>query len=88
MTTKYKIEIVEGCTAFDTKVDGESLMDLPKEQTEEIVDYLLVQVKEAYNRHELCFDDIVRLFQPDDWEHDDYICEQCGDSVSTTIWNI
>ena len=28
MKTKYKIEIIEGCTAFDTKVNGESLIEL------------------------------------------------------------
>ena len=88
MSTKYKIEIIEGCTAFDTKVNSESLIDLPKGQAEEIVDYLLVQVKEAYNRHELCFDDLVRLFQPDDWESDPEQCSQCFDHVQTTIWNI
>ena len=82
MKTKYKIEIIEGCTAFDTKVNGESLIDLSKEQVDEIVDYLLTQVKEAYNRQELCFDDIVRLFQPDDWEHDPEQCSSCGDTVS------
>ena len=88
MNTKYKIEIIEGCTAFDTKVNGESLIDLPKGQAEEIVDYLLVQVKEAYNRQELCFDDIVRLFQPDDWESDSEPCSSCGDCWSASIWNI
>lgn len=86
--TKYKIEITEGCTAFDTKINGESLIDLPQGEAEKIVDYLLVQVKEAYNRGELCFDDIVRLFQPDDWESDPNICEQCGDSWNSTTWNI
>ena len=66
----------------------EELCDLSVRGLDEIIDYLLVQVKEAYNRHETNFEDIVRLFQPDDWEHDDHICEQCSDSVSTTIWNI
>lgn len=88
MKTKYKIEIVEGCTAFDTLVNDKSVSEIPKEEMEEIVNYLLAQVKEAYNRHETNFDDIVRLFQPDDWEHDPNVCGQCGDTVSSTTWNI
>ena len=88
METKYKIEIVEGCTAFDTRVNNKSLTEIPDSEKQEILDYLLCQVKEAYNRNEISFDYIVQLFQPDDWEHDPYICDQCGDSVSTTIWNI
>jgi hypothetical protein len=88
MDIKYKIEIVEGCTAFDTRVNDRSLMDISDPEKQEIIDYLLFQVKEAYNRNELSFDNIVQLFQPDDWEHDPYVCEQCGDTVSTTIWKL
>lgn len=88
MKTKHKIEITEGCTAFGTSINDRNIIDIPKEEIEEIIDYLLAQVKESYNRSEILLEDIVNLFQYDDWERDQEPCEQCGDTVSTTTWNI
>jgi len=88
METKYKFVETTGCTAFDFVVNDTSLSVLSKEEINEILDYLFVKVKEGINENTILFTDVVKLFQPDDWEHDPNVCETCGDSISTTTWKI
>ena len=88
MNTKYKIEITEGCTAFGTSINDRNVLDIPEKEMDEIVDYLLAQIRESYNQSGILFENIVQIFQYDDYEHDPEPCDQCGDTVSTTIWNI
>jgi len=86
--TKYLFEEVTGCTAFNFYVNDQPLSEISLEKQEEILDYLFVKVKEGINENTILFTDVVKLFQPDDWEHDPNVCEQCGDSISTTTWKI
>ena len=86
--TKYKIVETVGCTAFDFTVNSKSVSEYTTEELNQILDYLFIKVKEGVKENTILFEDVVRLFQYDDWEHDSYVCEQCGDSVSTTTWNI
>ncbi len=86
--TKYKITETTGCTAFGFSINEKSISDYKENELNEILDYLFIKVKEGINENTISFSDVVKLFQPDDWEYDNNICEQCGDSVSTTIWNI
>jgi hypothetical protein len=86
--TKYKFIETTGCTAFDFTVNEKSLSELSKREIDEILDYLFVKVKEGIDENTILFEDVVKLFQPDDWEYDDHTCETCGDTVSTTTWNI
>jgi hypothetical protein len=88
MKATYKIEITEGCTAFGTSINDRNIIDIPEEEMDKIIDYLLAQVRESYNRCGTNFEQIVQLLQPDSWENDPYVCDQCGDTVSTTTWNI
>ena len=88
MKTKYKFEEVTGCTAFDFLVNGKSLSDIPESEQDEILDYLIIKIKEGVKENAIQFQNIVQLFQYDDYEHDPDQCGQCGDTVSTTIWNI
>ena len=88
MKTKYKFEEVTGCTAFDFLVNGKSLSDIPKNDQDEILDYLIIKIKEGIKENTIQFQNVVQLFQYDDYEHDDHVCGQCGDTVSTTTWNI
>jgi hypothetical protein len=85
---KYKIVETTGCTAFDFSINEKSISEHTKEELDQILDYLFLKVKEGLKENTILFENVVHLFQPDDWEYDPYICEQCGDSVSTTIWNI
>lgn len=88
MSTKYKFVQTTGCTAFDFTVNGESIADLSEEKQNEIIDYLLLKLKEEYTQGTILITNIVELFHYDDYEHDDYECGSCGDTVSTTTWNI
>ena len=88
MKTKYKFEEVTGCTAFDFLVNSKSLSDIQEREQDEILNYLFVKIKEGIKNNTIQFQGVVQLFQYDDYEHDDHVCGQCGDTVSTTIWNI
>jgi len=86
--TKYKFVETTGCTAFDFSINEQSISEIPNEELDKILDYLFVKVKEGINENTILFTDVVKLFQPDDWEHDPEPCGQCGDTVSSETWNI
>jgi hypothetical protein len=88
METKYKFEEVTGCRAFDFVVNDTSLSVLSNEEIDEILDYLFVKIKEGIKENSISLESVVQLFQYDDYEHDPEPCETCGDTVSTTTWNI
>lgn len=86
--TRYKFVETTGCTAFDFSVNERSISELSTEEHNKVLDYLFAKVKEGINENTILFSQVVQLFQPDDWEHDPHVCETCGDSISTTTWNI
>jgi hypothetical protein len=88
MKPKYKFVETTGCTAFDFSANGNSLSELTDAERSEILDYLLLKIKEGVQEQAILLENVVQLFQYDDYEHDPNICEQCGDTVSTTTWNI
>jgi hypothetical protein len=88
MKPKYKFVETTGCTAFDFSANGNSLSELTDAERSEILDYLLLKIKEGVQEQAILLENVVQLFQYDDYEHDPNICEQCGDTVSTTVWNI
>lgn len=88
MKTKYKFVETEGCTAFDFTVNDRPVGDMSEKEYNEMLEYLFVKIKEGIDEQTVRFRDIVSLFQYDNYEYDPNICEQCGDSVSTTTWNI
>lgn len=85
---KYKFVETTGCTAFDFTVNDKSLSDILENDQDEILEYLLLKIKEGIKDNTIQFQNVVRMFQYDDYEHDDHVCGQCGDTVSTTTWNI
>ena len=86
--TKFKFVETTGCTAFDFTVNDKQFSDVSEQEYSEMLDYLFLKIKEGINEQTILLEDVVKLFQPDDWEHDPNICDQCGDSVSTTTWNL
>jgi len=88
MKTKYKFVETTGCTAFDFTANGKSLSELTSEEQDEILTYLFVKIKEAVDEQAILLENVIQLFRYDDYEHDPNICEQCGDTVTTTTWNI
>ena len=88
MKTKYKFVETTGCTAFDFSANGNSLSELTDAERSEILEYLLLKIREGVQEQAILLENVVQLFQYDDCEHDSNICEQCRDTVSTTTWNI
>jgi len=86
--TKYKFIETTGCTAFDFTVNDKSFSDLTKEEYDKMLNYLFAKIKEGINEQTILLEDVIRLFQYDDYEYDPMVCDQCGDTVSTTTWNI
>lgn len=88
MSTKYKFVRTTGCTAFNFTVNDECIVDIPEEKQEEIIDYLLIKLKERFKENNIHLEYIVEMFEYDNYEHDPESCDQCGDTVQTTTWNI
>jgi len=86
--TKYKFIETTGCTAFDFTVNDRSFSELSEEEYNEMLDYLFVKVREGLSEQTILLENVIHLFQPDDWEHDREPCSQCFDTVTTTTWNI
>jgi hypothetical protein len=86
--TKYRFVETTGCTAFDFTVNDKSLSELSEQERDEILEYLFLKIKEGINEQTILLENVVQLFQYDDYEYDPTICESCGDSTSSTIWNI
>jgi hypothetical protein len=86
--TKYKFIETTGCTAFNFTVNDKSFSEMSKLEYDEMLNYLLEKIKEGIGEQTILLEDVVRLFQYDDYEYDPHVCDQCGDTVSTTTWNI
>lgn len=78
----------EGCTAYGWRIDGKRLQDFSEEESEKILDYLIVKLKERIKDRNMCLTDLVQIFHYDDYDYDPIACDQCGDSISTTTWEI
>lgn len=88
MDTKYKIVETTGCTAFNFSINDKSISEYSEKELDEILDYLFVKVKEGIKDNTILFQNVVQLFQYDDYENDPEQCSQCGDNVQSTTWNI
>jgi hypothetical protein len=88
MNTKYKFQETTGCTAFNFSVNDHAFSDMSDEEYNEMLDYLFVQIKKGLKENTILLQDVVGLFQYDEYESDPEPCEQCFDTVSTTTWNI
>jgi hypothetical protein len=85
---KYKFVETTGCTAFGFTVNERELSELSEEEYNHLIDYLFTKIKEGLKEQTILVENVVQLFQYDDYDYDDYVCDQCGDTVSTTTWNI
>ena len=88
MNTKYNFVETIGCTAFDFTANGKSFSDMSEQEHTEMIDYVFAKIKKELKNHTILFEDVVRLFQYEHYESDLEPCDQCGDTVDTTIWNI
>jgi hypothetical protein len=83
---KYKVEISEGCTSFYTSINDKLDDELSTEEVDEFVDYLCEKFKQKLRDSTVVLNDLIRCFQPDNWESDNHSCDQCGDNVLRTYW--
>jgi hypothetical protein len=82
------IVISEGCTAFYTLVDNKNINDMTSEERNAFIDTLLAKLKTEILENTVSIDSVIKCFNYDDYEYDGNVCDQCGDTVSKTIWNI
>ncbi len=85
---KHKFIKTEGCTAYGFTVDGESVADIPREKEYAIFDYLIERIRERFDNREIQLLDVVEMFDYEDYKYEKKPCDQCGDSVSWTTWEI
>lgn len=83
-----KIVKTEGCTAYDWTFDGKSLSEISPEEQEQIFIHLCLKFKENMKDGCCSLTDLIEVFQYDEYESDESPCDQCGDYVSTTTWEI
>ena len=88
MKTKYKFIETTGCTAFDFTVNEKSFSELSTTEYDEMLNYLFEKIKEGIGEQTILLENVIHLFQYDDYESDPVQCTQCFDTVSTTTWNI
>ncbi|NDB87010.1 MAG: hypothetical protein EB127_30640 [Alphaproteobacteria bacterium] len=58
------------------------------EEDDELLDYLLLKLKEGIKRGTCSFKDLVECFQSEDTIFSESSCEQCGHSGYKTIWKL
>jgi hypothetical protein len=83
-----EIVISQGCTAFYTLVDGVDINDMKPEELNIFIDTLLTKLKTQILENTVNLNSVIECFQYDEYNQDEHSCDQCGDSVSRTTWNI
>ena len=58
------------------------------EEDDELIDYLLLKLKEGITDGTCSFQNLVECFQSDDYEESKGNCETCGHHGGKTTWNI
>ena len=61
---------------------------MTQDQIDELVDYLCDKFKKELRNFTVSIDDLIACFQYDECETEDGYCDTCGDSVTTTTWNL
>jgi hypothetical protein len=58
------------------------------EDNEELIDYLLIKLKEGIKKRSIDVESLIVCFQCDDYEYDKGSCETCGHFGGKTTWVI
>lgn len=83
-----KIIITEGCTAFNITVDGVSISDLPKATYTVVVNKIIDNIRERVLKNNISLDSLINLLEYNNYETSEEPCDQCGDTVTKTTWEI
>lgn len=84
-----KIEMITGCTANYLGADGVSEVDMTYERRLAVWKYITLKL----NEREPKGDDLNQLMQFclhqwGEWDYGDVVCECCGDTVDSAVWEI
>ena len=82
-----KVTVYQGCISNDITIDEKSLRDMTQNEVDMIVEELLQKAKEALIRNEIQILDIIQMFQYDEFKTAP-TCDTCGDSATTTVYNL
>lgn len=85
---KYKIQISEGCTSYYTKINDNYYEDMSETEKLEFIQYLSHKLIHGLINNEISINSVIGVFQYDEYNYDSKSCDQCGDTVSVTTWNI
>ena len=88
MSKEYKATLTEGCIAYSFQVNDMLWEDVELDERGDFLDALADWVGEKIRREEIDPQEIVLLFNPNEFEQDEEPCEQCGDTVSRQSWSI
>lgn len=80
-----KFTKTEGCTSFCEMIGDQRLSDMTDAQILTIRTYLIGKIRD---NKDIGIFDLVSLFPIEDFEYSKEPCDQCGDSTSTTTWEI
>jgi len=83
-----KIIIRDGCTAFCTLIDGKNVNELNEEEIDSLLDKLFSTIRERVKQNNIGINRVIECIPYDDFESDNHVCDQCGDTVQTTTWTI
>jgi hypothetical protein len=86
--SRYNIEIIDGCVAYDTRINGKSINDLTEDEHDQFLEYLLKKIEEGVKNNTVSIQTLIETLQYDEFEYDKDVCEQCGDQIARTVWNI
>ena len=83
-------KIIQHSTCMDESwtVDGKDLFEMDKTETDNFLQYLLIKVQDHISEGSLFVTDLIKLFQYDEVDFDSESCDQCGDTSSTTTWEV
>ena len=82
-----KIVKMYGCTAASFTVDGIPYDDLTPAQVQKLEDAIFAAIRKEIADGSASHYDLIDSVYSDDVTHSES-CEQCGDSVCTTVWNL
>lgn len=85
MTT---IEITQGCTTDDIKIDGVSFTNMTTPELDLLVDDLAQKIKEYFAKNEIALSDIVEIFPVSEFKNTGPECDHCHDTPTSAIYNI
>lgn len=86
---RYKINVVEGCTAFGIYVNDKDFTDgLTDQERDLFVSDLLTEIRRLFDEENIGITDLLGLLHEYGFERSTEPCEQCGDYITEITYQI